>query len=592
MSSQSGLEAAKELLDEEGRKAGPGLTTTNEIEHISSARSDIGNINKRYQSLAFQRSLKKYLMKYPSNSNDFGWLRTAAQAALVLNVDSLLETAGYQSTSAKLQHASLPKLAPSRNLDAHRLDQDNTNPEENYSSNLETDYEYKNDSDFDGFDLLPDPLPLSERSALCAKKSPKVTVAPITGFIYSDMKYSQNRTILGEIDIERDVQSLYDLLKKVDNSLDQCCAAVNKIGEARRLCSMSQMSILQCIDSWQGMRGQIIMQRFLLNAMASLKSSNKCNDESLGAFSQDMVWNASLASASKLACKVVKCAVEAARVAKKAKQTAEGAVNQALGELSTDIYQTPEEVEKLKENLVRLRMQSLHAAVVEHETGVAKHKAAVSLANDVKHWNSHRKRSLLDACMNMTRAQLDATKEELKAWCQLRDGILSSPNDLFVQEKIVLQDHKTDTSRDLDDRASRDEFEMGTKSPLKIQEENIRMDDYFGTSQSKDVESVCDSDSSASKENQECDFDNGCQNDNATSNFNVHNTFDVKGQNDGEENMDLDQSRIRDSDEMSESMQSLVEGLLSWGGNWEADEEFNMSQVRLPSLAVKSGLFD
>lgn len=575
-------------MDEEGKKAGPGLTTTNETEHISSTRSDIGDINKRYQSLAFQRSLKKYLMRYPSDSNDFGWLRTAAQAALVLNVDSLLETAGYQSTSTKLQHASLPKLAPSRNLDAHRMDQDNMNPGENNSSIIETDYEYKNDSDFEGFDLLPDPLPLSERSALCAKKSPKVSVAPITGFIYSDMKYSQNRTILGEIDIERDVQSLYDLLKKVDNSLDQCCAAVNKIGEARRLCSMSQMSILQCIDSWQGMRGQIIMQRFLLNAMSSLKSSNHCNDESLGAFSQDMVWNASLASASKLACKVVKCAAEAARVAKKAKQTAEGAVSQALGELRTDIYKTPEEEGQMKEKLASLRMQALHAAVVEHETAVAKRKAAVSLANDVKYWNSHRKRSLLDACMNMTRAQLGATKEELKAWCQLRDGILSSPNDLFVQEKIVLQDHELDMSRDLDDRASHDGFGMGTESPLKHQEENIRIDDYFGTSQSKDVVSVYDSVSSSFKENQECDFDNGCQN--TTSNFNVHNTFDVKGQNEGEENTDLDQSRIRDSDEMSESMQSLVEGLLSWGENWEADEEFNMSQVRLPSLAVNSDL--
>jgi hypothetical protein len=36
----------------------------------------------------------------------------------------------------------------------------------------------------------------------------------------------------------------------------------------------------------------------------------------------------------------------------------------------------------------------------------------------------------------------------------------------------------------------------------------------------------------------------------------------------------------------------LVDVLLSWGGNWETDEEFNTSQVRLPSLAVNSVLLD
>jgi hypothetical protein len=371
---------------------------------------------------------------------------------------------------------------------------------------------------------------------------------------------------------------------------------------------MSQMSILQSIDSWQGMRGQIIMQRFLLSATTSLKSSNDHKDESFGAFSQDMVWNASLAGSSKLASKAVTGAVDAARVAKKAKQTAEGAVHQALSELSTDIYKTPDEIEKQKEDVVRLRMQSLHAAVVEHETAVAKRNAAVSLANDVMHWNSHRKRSLLDACVSMVRSQLSANEEDLKAWCQLRDGILSSSNNLFVQEKIILRNHESNTSsRDShdDDSARYDEIETGSEflkdeeHHLVDKEDHIHIDDYFAASPWNDDESENDSISNAfEKEHPESDFDEKCQEDIVSFNPSAHNILDPKDQEEqldeweGNTSTDKDKSRNRNSDGMSESMQSLVEGLLSWGGNLDADEEINTSQVRLPSLAVNSALFD
>jgi hypothetical protein len=348
------------------------------------------------------------------------------------------------------------------------------------------------------------------------------------------------------------------------------------------------------------------MQRFLLSAATSLKSSNDHKDESFGAFSQDMVWNASLASSSKLASKAVTGAVEAARVAKKAKQTAEGAVHQAVSELSTDIYKTPDEIEKQKEDVVRLRMQSLHAAVVEHETAVAKRNAAVSLANDVKHWNSHRKRSILDACVSMVRSQLSANEEDLKAWCQLRDGILSSPNNLFVQEKIILRNHESNTSRDSHDDSERyDEIEMDSEflkdeeHHLVDTEDHIHTDDYFAASPSNDDESENDSISNAfEKEQPECDFDEKYQDDTVSFNSSAHNILEQKEQEEqmdeweGNTSTDKDKSRNRNSDGMSESMQSLVEGLLSWGGNWEADEEFNKSQVRLPSLAVNSALLD
>jgi hypothetical protein len=44
------------------------------------------------------------------------WVRTAAQAAVALQLHGVLETTGLPSASARLQHASLPSFDNSRNL--------------------------------------------------------------------------------------------------------------------------------------------------------------------------------------------------------------------------------------------------------------------------------------------------------------------------------------------------------------------------------------------------------------------------------------------------------------------------------------------
>ena len=43
------------------------------------------------------------------------WVRTAAQAAVALQLHGVLETTGLPSASARLQHASLPSFNNSRN---------------------------------------------------------------------------------------------------------------------------------------------------------------------------------------------------------------------------------------------------------------------------------------------------------------------------------------------------------------------------------------------------------------------------------------------------------------------------------------------
>eukprot|EP00985_Skeletonema_marinoi_P027577 scaffold22893_cov73-Skeletonema_marinoi.AAC.1 len=49
------------------------------------------------------------------DDDDTPWLRAAAQVAMALQFHGILETTGYESTSAKIQHASLPKFNNAKN---------------------------------------------------------------------------------------------------------------------------------------------------------------------------------------------------------------------------------------------------------------------------------------------------------------------------------------------------------------------------------------------------------------------------------------------------------------------------------------------
>ena len=148
----------------------------------------------------------------------------------------------------------------------------------------------------DGFDVLPEPLPLSERSALCAG-SPflhneelsrgKIQPHSVSGSSRGDLYGTHNNnTSLGDIDVERDTGRLRDLLRKVDKSFSLCCKAMATIGENRHARAQLQMNLLRSIDSWQGMRGKILAQRPLLNGLNSLEDASRLTDDCYVAFSE------------------------------------------------------------------------------------------------------------------------------------------------------------------------------------------------------------------------------------------------------------------------------------------------------------------
>ena len=76
------------------------------VENKQKSNSNVNYIMDSGQADETRNSFERYGL--PGN---LSWVRTAAQAALALKLHGILETTGYQSVSAKLQHASLPKFS-------------------------------------------------------------------------------------------------------------------------------------------------------------------------------------------------------------------------------------------------------------------------------------------------------------------------------------------------------------------------------------------------------------------------------------------------------------------------------------------------
>ncbi len=226
----------------------------------------------------------------PNQTKNLEWVRSAAQAALVLKLHGLLETAGYQSTSTTLQHASLPQFAHSNTHECNDSSEFDGDVEEN-AVNGDNSSCNGNDSDedCDGFDILPDPLPFPDRSALCAGNLyPTVPSENASHSVYSihDRYGMMQNTTLGDMEVERDIDRLRELLRRVDKGFTSCCNSLVETNKHRRSRDLLHVSILRGIDNWNGMRGKILSQRALLNGVTGLESSSRGSDTSHASFKE------------------------------------------------------------------------------------------------------------------------------------------------------------------------------------------------------------------------------------------------------------------------------------------------------------------
>ena len=236
---------------------------------------------------------------------NLSWVRTAAQAALALKLHGILETTGYQSMSAKLQHASLPKIAKIDTLSIRdderthetkvvqqkeKVDQTEDDFEKGIvcvESNLEEERHFG--ANEHGYDMLPSPLPLTERSALCAgSQLPKVISEDATlkqnyigdsnDSINSGVRYGENCSnagacdiVLGDVSVDRDIDRLRDMIRTVDGGLSRCLSAGLCVGTESCDKLGIQVELLKELDSGEGWCRKMISQKALLSGVEVLE---------------------------------------------------------------------------------------------------------------------------------------------------------------------------------------------------------------------------------------------------------------------------------------------------------------------------------
>jgi hypothetical protein len=442
--SQSGLESAKRIVLDQTKSK-----NCNQMNNGGSYLGDsstTGNISTSNIEKIFSQSLFSQGTPLSTNQN-LSWVRTAAQAALALRLHGILETTGCESASAKLQHASLPKFSNKGAFAAGGDEDAVTSPmsprRELSEEGIEDDFEKGvvciDDDDGCGYDMLPAPLPLPERSALCAgsvspntrqySSSDASTIETHQGRVrYSDLTSEKETDIavLGDVSVDKDIDRLRDMIRSVDVSLSKCLAASVVIGAARRERTGLHLDILKGIDSWEGMRGKIIAQRALLDGVESLENAYEISSKSSERFVSDFSWNSSLASSAVAAADEVRDAVKASLTASRAKHMADAAAKKASHFSNTTSFSSIDEAKAARTRASNLQSQAIHAAVIEHEAMTAKRRAAVALARDVKCWNVHRKRELLRTCFGIANQQRKAMQDSTNAWIKLRDGLLDS----------------------------------------------------------------------------------------------------------------------------------------------------------------------
>ena len=242
---------------------------------------------------------------------NLSWVRTAAQAAVALQLHGVLETTGLPSASARLQHASLPKFDNSRdagwsNDDGEmqlRTDSDETpsSHEECFEEGvLQVQDELESedlDDDGAGYDLLPLPVPAPERRILSLsdtrlhKTSSKETKE--ARFRYGESPDEQSGlaqeaigmeetrpALLGDIAVDENIDKLREVIGSVDNTLSRCLSSSGGIGRARRERLALHLDVVRGLDFWEGLRGKFVSQRALLKGVSGIEQSREVFAES------------------------------------------------------------------------------------------------------------------------------------------------------------------------------------------------------------------------------------------------------------------------------------------------------------------------
>jgi hypothetical protein len=295
--SQSGLESAKLILhDQTTHKKRQKLM-------LAAAMSRDGPQSAASIFSAIVSKTSASILRLQGD-DDKSWLRAAAHVAMALQFHGMLESTGHESSSAKIQHASLPKF--STRLACSWDDEDNGNETASLKSKLSgciqsdspgsgtnfevgvinVESELADEEDLGGYDMLPPPGP-SEINRVLNAGSWSTTLDMVgSAFTYEAIPEQSNGihdrkdAVVGTIKVESDIDKLRDIIQSINNTMGklyQSSAAIRKAQDKR---NAIQLSILRDVDSWGDNGGDIITQRALVNGVAALESFN-CDVEEI-----------------------------------------------------------------------------------------------------------------------------------------------------------------------------------------------------------------------------------------------------------------------------------------------------------------------
>jgi hypothetical protein len=243
-----------------------------------------------------------------SQQPNLSWVRSAAQAAVAIQLHGVLETSGLPSASARLQHASLPSFGHSRTCawndddgelqSRHDSDESGDHAqEESFEEgvlHVSDELEWADVADDSvGYDLLPLPVPTPERTILAAsdnkrsskdKEKPKEArfryVNPTENHFSTEGQAKGHPVYLGDMAVDENIDKLRDVIGSVDNTLSRCLASSGGIGRARRERLAVQLDVVRGLDSWEGLRGKFVSQRALLKGVSGIEQSRDVFEES------------------------------------------------------------------------------------------------------------------------------------------------------------------------------------------------------------------------------------------------------------------------------------------------------------------------
>ena len=287
--SQTGLESAKQVLQEhlklqkkEKKAKHPAVSSEGKLPSASTI----------YNALVRKRAASTVAVFH--DDDDTPWLRAAAQVAVALQFHGILETTGYESTSARIQHASLPKFNNAKNSWDEEDNADTTN---NPGSRTKIASSPENEACFEtgvvriesglnneedvGYDLLPLPGLSDGQSVLNAGASVlntrgTCTVEGTRQFIYrmaTDKDVGDKLSTLGTVNVEIDIDKVREVIKSVDHTIGKMHNASVNVKKAQHERNAFKTSLLRDIDSWCGSSGDVISQRALVSGVAEISSA-------------------------------------------------------------------------------------------------------------------------------------------------------------------------------------------------------------------------------------------------------------------------------------------------------------------------------